>query len=468
MIDTSGRISEYKNNPFLTSVMDPVVFISVDPSSKSTGGTRPLIEQRSFDDLGDGIGLDSYDVLDQRVISLKVTGAKNKASVAEMTFWNEDLKLLGHPIMQKGTVVRVIWGYAGYVSKPRKFRVYKVKGTRARVSNFGRLTIIAKGQSFDLNQKPKSRKWKNTTPPKIAERIAKEYGYIGSFVEVGNDSFVPRTYTQVNQTDAQFLTSLAKKICWAFSCDDGSFRFYPHSALDAAIPVAHYDYYTDEDGWIKRFEPESNIIESIGSITVKSRDPLTGKPIKYTASVQNRKNTSLGRYVESLPAEQPGFNVGVSQNRTNHRNKSPNSSGVIPSGVVVNKPLSSIRTVKEEAFARQLNRQLQGIKARTVLIGDPDIWYDDIISLGNLGGGLDGTFKVAECVHIIDDRGYELDCKVRKNAVDSIGKGVRPKSSQKAKSKNNMGRKTKRVKSVKVQTNQSRTGVLSKRRYTKN
>lgn len=428
-------------------VSQPVVYVSV--VSKSTRGrnTRRIAAGQSDNSTSFQASTSNSTLLSNRLLALKVTADAKRVMEAELTFYNEDLALLDTPIMQKGTLVKLAWGYSGYMGKVRTFKVHKVKGTTARVSNFGQLKIIALGQTFDLHGAVKSKCYTNTSIVGVVRRIARKYGIGNSDLVLGPDDRKRGTYHQVNQTDAQFLKSLAQKLGWTFFVEDGVLTFAPPDGIDKNLPIASYTYFNDDEGWIKRFEPTTNVMSIPGSVTVSSRDPQSGKKVQHTQTIQQRKKKSLCRFVETVPAKKGGSQV-VDKGKRFHRNRAPLKSGVVPSSQVVNSPGKNASQVKQEAKTRHNNALLHAVKSRMVIIGDPDIWHSVLLHIEGLGKMLSGLHRVYKAVIYLDSRGFEIDCKLRREGVGTLGKGKRAKPAQKAKAQRVTKRLRKRVGTV--------------------
>ena len=407
--------------------------------------------------------------LSDRLVRMKVISKSGAMASAELTFWNEDQALLGSPVMHHGALVRLRWGYSGRLGPQREFKVEKVKGTRARVANFGLLTIVVKGKLNDLNGKPKSRVFKNMEVVDVAERIAKENGFSGFALDIASREGIRKTFRQQNQTDAQFLQQLAQQEAFAFMIVGGRFIFQYDHLVNKSLPLGYYTYYTDREGWIKRFEPETDVTVNFGVVEVKSRDPGTGKLVKSSATVRTRTRPTLGKFNIGLPAidrqdqileyikglgsigadvvlnlgsqvadlAAPGSSTARLLRRLKrriHRTTNTQKPGVTPTKQVINRPGATARDVRREAKTRQLHVQRRGIKARTIFIGDPDLWANFLIHVDNLAPGWSGLWKIVECVHTIDSKGFEVEMKVRKDGLDNLGKGIRPRQEQKAKS----------------------------------
>lgn len=444
------------------SVSDPVLFISVDSPYKRS--------KRSEEDFGRDKdptakygGVDLHD----RVIEMKVVCGKGKAATAELRLWNQDLALLDSPIIHHGAKVRLAWGYSGYVGRVHTFRVSKVKAQQSRVKNFGVLKVICKGPVQDLNGKAKCRVFRNMTPGQVARKIARSYGF-GEYdiiiTEDGNEEYEQyiQDWFQVNQTDAQFLGGIAQRLGWRFEVKGGKFVFAPEEKIDKSeLPIGFYTYYTDEEGWIKRFEPTSDVQQNFARVTVKGRDAGTGKSVCASITAEQRRKKTLGKINPAKPtaaavsdmlsaALDAGF-TGVAdaankylQNnlfeqdiidrldnaeqkryvrslRRVHREQ--NRPGTpVPTNQVINRPGASSKRVRQEAANRQVELQRRGIEARVLMLGDPDLWAHRLVYFDGLAMGWSGLWKIVECTHTINNTGYTCELKCRKDGLKSLGK----------------------------------------------
>lgn len=461
-------------------VNEPVVYIAMVSSSTDGRRNRRLTNGQTDNSSSYEASTKNSTSLSNRLISLKVTADAKRSSEAEITLWNEDQALQDTPIMQKGTLIKLAWGYSGYMGKVRTFKVHKVKGTTARVRNFGQLRIIALSQIFDFHGSQKSKCFRNATVVGVARQIGKKYGLGDSDLVLGPDDGKRGTFHQVNQTDAQFLASLAQKLGWTFQVEDGTLTFAPPDIIDKNRPIASYTYFNDEEGWIKRFEPETTVMSLPGSVTVKSRDPVTGKRVQHTQTIQNKKKKSLCRFVELVPEKKAGSQVfdenlvtgsgGVTGSIVTSRGiikdfSSSFSAQVVPSSQTVNSPSKNASQVKQEAQTRHQNALLNSVKSRMVIVGDPDIWHSVLINVYNVGKMLSGLHRVYKCIINIGSHGFDIDCKLRREGVGTLGKNKRVRNDQKASSQRVTRRLRSRVSEQKRTTSLNTLGTVKRTRF---
>jgi hypothetical protein len=240
--------------------------------------------------------------------------------------------------------------------------------------------------------------------------------------------------------------------------ENKTMTFAPIEKIEGGQPIAVYTYFTDEEGWIKRFEPQTDIMGKSGSVTVTSRDPITGRRIRVTKTTRNRRKKSIGAICELKPGEVGGEQISdrlvksktvgqapqkvqgtpIDEKQTTerlvHRNTKPMKAGVPPSSQVINSPASTVSQVRKEATARMSNEMSSGIKVRAIFVGDPDLWAGTLIGVENVGKMLSGLSRVIKSDHYIDHRGYEVELILRREGVGTLGAGGKPQKTQKSKS----------------------------------
>lgn len=363
--------------------------------------------------------------LSERVIHLKVKAASGRMSKVELTFYNEDGALSDSAALAKGTQLRVQWGYCDWLSKPRIFRIKKVKGTKARVRNIGRLTIEAYSSASALHGTKRAKKWQGLTYNQIAASIARSYGLQ---IFLGPDDGVRRTLLQSNQTDAQFMAEMAQKSGLIFAVENDTLMFARAEDFETHAPVAAYTYYVEGEGsgWVMRFEPESDVLAIPGAVRVVSRDPKTRRQVEYTANINARRDRVLGRYSELV-----GDDIGASP--LGYRYLSALQSEVTPNTQTVTLPNLTAGQCKAEAEKRLRTAQARSIKARTVMIGNPDTWDRQMILLYGVGTQISGLWRVVDVEHEVGSRGYTMLLHVRRDGISTKPRGLDASRVQKAK-----------------------------------
>jgi phage protein D len=360
--------------------------------------------------------------LDDRIIEVKVKAQTGRMAKAEITFWNEDNALSDSAVLAKGTQLRIQYGYSGWLSKPRTFRIKKLKGTKARIRNIGRVTVEAYSSAEALHGSKRGKRWNGLTDNQIAAQIARANNLK---TLLSPDDNVRRTRIQSNQTDAQFLAEIAQKRGYLFNVENDTLIFASTEEVERIAPVAVYTYYVEGEGhgWVLRFEPESNIFGIAGAVRVVSRDPKTGQRVEYTAKISDRKDRVLGRHSELVA------DGDVEEAR---RTSTALHQGATPDTVTVNRPNLTLGQCKDEAQKRLRQMQSRTLRARAGLIGNPDTWERQLIQMHGVGKQMSGLWRITEVEHEIGRRGYMMLLKVRRDGLSSKPKGTAP--SQTAKS----------------------------------
>lgn len=125
--------------------------------------------------------------------------------------------------------------------------------------------------SHRMNRKKRNKSWSNTTRPKVAEEISKNYGY--KFVKQKDYKFVKEeSIAQSDQTDIEFLENLASEETAKFMCKpkNGTVKYVKLGILDSPKCTVEY---RQGDKEVISFSPQINketIQESQSSSSVDS------------------------------------------------------------------------------------------------------------------------------------------------------------------------------------------------------
>lgn len=134
------------------------------------------------------------------------------------------------------------------------------------------LTITCMDNTHRMNRKKKSRTWNNMTSAQVVQKIVESYGY--KFVtEKGYKFTVQETITQSNQTDIDFIQSLAGEETAIFTArlvKNKEFHYVKKGTLGKSAMTLNYVNYPHE---IISFSPQINIEtrqESVSKGTVSN------------------------------------------------------------------------------------------------------------------------------------------------------------------------------------------------------
>lgn len=159
------------------------------------------------------------------------------------------------------------------------------------------LSIYCLDNSHSMNRKKKKRTWDKTTNAAVAQIIAKEYGY-KCVVQSGYTFKVEDTITQSNQTDIEFLESLAGNEREPFMCKliNRTIYYVKKGLLSEPSARLWYRAYPYD---IISFKPQINKEtrqESTSSANINTNTKTTDKA---TANDANTKRATQGKAVQT-------------------------------------------------------------------------------------------------------------------------------------------------------------------------
>ncbi len=350
----------------------PGVRISVLPSPKASSG-MPL-------DLGG------------RLLSFSYEDSEEKADKVTLELDNYDLVLFEREELMGGATLEVSWGYPGLMAPARRVVVQRLRG-------FQKLTVEGHALSVLMNREAKTRRWEQTTRSNVVRDIGKEAGFEGLMLDVDDTDEVFEVISQVSETDACFLKSLGAKEHFVFYVDHQGLHWRKRPKDSAPSQVM--TWVSDPGrGDIMAISVESNLVKRAGSVTVKSRDPMTRKTIEVTADKSKADRTALGDVVEVVNPETAGTEL-LKRNATQ---------SVHPSSA------PTPERAAKEAAARFMKAERDTIKLSMQVIGDPTLAAKTVVEVQGISSVLSGKYYVTEVKHSISSSGYTSDLKLRRDA----------------------------------------------------
>ena len=204
--------------------------------------------------------------LGDRIIGFTFEDSEKKADKLALQLDNFDLSLFEMEELAGGATFEVSWGYPGNMAPTRRVVVKKLKG-------FTTLTLEGRATSVLMDRESKTRAWEGKTRSQVAEEIAKEHGFEGTFLDLEETQEAFDVINQTGETDARFLRRLAAREEFEFFVDDGGFHF--RERQQSATPTHTFTWYSDPGrGDVMAVNVESDLTKRVGKVTVRSRDPV--------------------------------------------------------------------------------------------------------------------------------------------------------------------------------------------------
>ena len=238
-----------------------------------TGRSRACINSIEFDELCDGSDICTISIADPDFIFIEDNLFIEEASVIVRFGFNEDIDRKE---------------FSGYVSAIDIS--FPPEGSPI-------LTVTCLDNSHTMNRKKKDRSWDNVTRADVVRKIATEYGYYPE-IEPNYTFAVLDTISQSNQTDIEFLESLAKQEREPFMCKlKGTHLVYLKKGL-LQTPVTDIGYKTYPFDVIS-FNPQINKETRQEEITSSDVNTETKECESYTANDGNVSRDVQGESVKS-------------------------------------------------------------------------------------------------------------------------------------------------------------------------
>lgn len=351
---------------------------------------------------------------DPYVISLEHRELGDGGKEVKITLANVGLELLDNPNLQEGKILEWVFGYPGNISPVFTATLFVTEPTFDAYSGLT-LTLYGYDAVAKAVWKQRTYTWRDLgltaeiTHSEVAELIAEANGW--------NVTVEPtREYvTEVHQagiSDWELLHDvLAPDAVAADPNKPGKYRVWFDEAdnrlyfapIDlTAPPVRVYRFGVEnEDPVLLHFRPRVN----------------TSKPEAQAASDTNVSDVDgHGNVVEASAAKQTELG--------HYRVDAPHLTVEHQSAPATSDPASDPPSTTEgQAGVEQAEKQLEYIEADIVVIGDPYIRANDIISVWDVGQKHSGRYLVDEVTHTIGSSGFTTDISGKKDAtpVDASG-----------------------------------------------
>lgn len=395
----------------ITRSDSPRIYVTVEPAKNAGSGVTDL---------------------SLRVLALEYEESETKVDKCVLTLDNADLSYFDHPVFDKGTRLKVSWGYAGRMSPVRAVVVQKVTGSLV-------MKVEAQGAGVLMNKVARTRTFENTTRSELVHALAKENGFGDAERFIEETTRIIPVQTQAGQTDFQFMKRLAQLEGFEFYVDFDGLHWHPRRL--AQKPIRVFQYYLPPDvGDVKTFDVDSDITAKAGAAVVKGRDPLKKQDVNVKADDKNTPRTTLAGIAELLGSAPPD----------GKDNAKPTAGAPLPGEVLeVNPKTGETKTVikpagaasgdvkntsdpsnaKQEANKTFVKSQQATVQLKLSLVGDPHLVAKTVVEIRGISQRLSGKYYIHELKHKVDSSGYDMEAKAR---TDGGNKGT-PQANSKAK-----------------------------------
>jgi phage protein D len=338
----------------------PAVYIRVGPPAPGAGGRA------------DGAKLVDETV---RILSLRFEDDEQKPDKLMLSIDNYDLSHLNSSLWKEGNVIEFQYGYVGRMSPPRTAVIQKVNG-------FTRLNVEAQSADVLMNRLARpERVFKQMKRSDVVREIVKAYGYSDDQLRIEDSGDVLEQITQGPFTDYQLIRQLAWKQGWEFWIDSAGVHFGKRP-LDRT-PSKTLRYFTEPGKGELLGEPSIELDVSpgqqkVGAVTMRGRDPVTGKPFEVRAddaSTTDRTVLQPSRTVQEVLVVDAAGQVTT---RT--------EPGVVNGTELVTPTTETTEAgAQKQATAHYAKLQMRAIKLGVPLRGDPNFAAKTVFRMEAIG-----------------------------------------------------------------------------------
>lgn len=342
-------------------------------------------------------GKNEDEIIDQaqRVVQLVYDDNESKADKLTLTILNTQMENFDDPIWAKGNTVEVQFGYPGRLSPPMRCEITKVTG-------FEILTVEALGREMILHKIPRTRTFEAKKKSDVVRQIATEYGYGAAVQDIEDTQIVKPFITQARMTDAQLCAKLAREEGFEFYIDFSGFHFHKRRVGQAPIRIFEWRG-VDNGGDVLSVQVENDVTVKPGRVTVKGKDPKTGKPFEVTGSNEETSRETLSTVIEIVDPE------------TGATTLQSNSGTPAVQGAAEVQPASSDSETeaKRKADAKFRKVQQTTVKMTWVVIGDPFVLAKTVGEFRGIGKRLTGKYWIGAVKHTVSSGGYTMELTVK-------------------------------------------------------
>ncbi len=352
------------------------------------------------------------------VTSFEYQDEEKKTDLLKITVDNHDLRMLDHPIVEKGTQLVVQWGYPGALTPERLCIVQKVTG-------FALLTIEAQDKGVLAQKETKSRTFENVTRSDVARVVAAGLGYDADQMTIEPTTEVHAVVTQAAQTDGQFLQKLADLEGFQYFVDFDGLHWHPRRT--GQKPIRKMTYYVDPGvGDILTIAIENTPVGKPGAVTQVGRDPLAKTDIKATANADNTTRDTTGAK-QDLPALPPAVTYtqkvdpSTGQITTTALKPPVTTPDGVSSASTSPTAAKTATDAAKQAAGSFTSKQQGAVKLSVEIVGDPFIGAKTIVEIDGIGKRMSGRYYLTSVTHKIDGSGYKTSFKCQSDGTGGAG-----------------------------------------------
>jgi phage protein D len=305
--------------------------------------------------------------------------------------WNPENQMLtwvDDPTFGIGTKITVQMGY-GDGLKP--LIVGEITALEPEFSEQG-ATVVVRGHDIRhrLLRGHKTRAFLNTTDSDIAASIIKTEAKLK--LEATKSQIELPYVFQNNQTDLEFLQERGKLMGYEIGVQDTTVLFRPRQVSGPAVVTLDLKKHNN----LLEFSPRLSIMGQVAEIQVRGWDVKTKETLIGTAKVADIKKVgNRGKKTGPGTATQ-AFGRALTP--------------------LVNQPVVSQAQADTIALSQLQEMALDYITGEGICKGEPRLRAGTVVEIGDVGIKFSGLYYVTATTHRFQDRDYQTEFSVRRNA----------------------------------------------------
>lgn len=327
--------------------------------------------------------------LSDRVISFEYQDNERKVDRMTITVDNFNGDAWDEATFKKGNLMRIRWGYPGFMSPEREVIITKATGGIV-------MTIEAKDKAVLMHRKPVMQTYENVTRADVVREIAKRSGFDTDAQHIEDTPHVFETIVQPNISDARMLKRLAFKEGFEFFVEYDGLHWHQRDLAQA--PTRELRWYNGditEENAIETYNVENDLTAKPAKIKIRGRNPRTGKPFEAVGSNADTKRNVLSEIVEIRDYE-----TGEWKKELRSASEETRPSAEADESVAKRRADGRFRKVSQAS-----------VKMTLGILGDPLMLAKTVVIVSGLGKRLSGRYYVKEVTHNITS-GYQCTVKL--------------------------------------------------------
>jgi phage protein D len=302
---------------------------------------------------------------------------------------DREAKWLDNGLFEPGKEVEI---KMGYVDRLSTMIVGEIISLRPSFPTDGtpQLEISGYDLSHQFTRVRKGRSFKDKKDSEVVKAIAGEAKHkLATEIDVTATTY-PTIAQEENQTDYQFIKSLAKRNFFEFLVKERTLYFRKTRQNRSTIMKLEYG------SSLQSFSPELNTANQVSKVTVRGWDPVTKKDIVGTAEHGSEEARGSGK---QSGGDMVGKIYGVVEERISD---------------------SPVFTKQEaEGLSRSQLNELSGelITGSAQCIGIPEIRAGENIEFVGLGKKFSKNYYIERTTHTIGSSGYTTTFSVKENTL---------------------------------------------------